>query len=232
MKSHRFGEAKNHLLTFTALLLTLGAAAQAIVQPAFLDIDKQKRQGYAASTDLDRRVVEKAWKDKLNQFGRVDTKRDVYTVNFAKLPFLDQQARVISQLNTTKGRTQIFLSVDQNNGEAIAAGHGQESQVEQLLLDFMQQMDYEAQFRTAEKAFNDAESTNKDATRKGERLLRDIESNKKEGERLLKRLEENKAELLKLQGDTAQNHKDREAAAQVFEKQRQNLESVKSRKPN
>lgn len=223
---------KTHVLSFAALLLTLTAAAQAIVQPAFLDVDKQKRQGYAASTDLDRRVVEKAWKDKLSQYGRVDTKRDVYTVNFAKLPFLDQQARVVSQLNTTKGRTQIFVSVDQNNGEFVAAGHGQGAQVEQLLLDFMRQMDYEAQFRTAEKAYTDAETTSKDATRRGERLLRDLEANKKENERLLKRLEDNKAELLKLQGDTAQNRKDREAAAQTFDKQRQNLETVKSRKPN
>jgi hypothetical protein len=222
---------KKHLLTLTTLLLSLGALAQAIVQPAFLDIDKQKRQGYAASTDLDRRVVEKAWKDKLEQYGRVDSKRDVYTVNFAKLPFLDQQARIISQLNTSKGRTQIFLSVDQNGGEFIAAGHGQGREVENLLLDFMKQMDYEAQLRAAEKAFSEAESTSKDATRRGERLLRDLESNKKENERLLKRLEENKTEFLKLQGDTAQNRKDREAAAQVFEKQRQNLEAVKSRKP-
>lgn len=222
---------KKLLLPLCPLLLALGAFAQAIVQPAFLDIDKQKRQGYAASTDLDRRVVEKAWKDKLEQYGRVDSKRDVYTVNFAKLPFLDQQARVISQLNTTKGRTQIFLSVDQNNGEAIAAGHGQGRDVENLLLDFMKQMDYEAQFRVAEKAFTDAESASKDVTRRGERLLRELESNKKENERLLKRLEENKAEFLKLQGDTAQNRKDREAAAQVFDKQRQNLEAVKSRKP-
>lgn len=222
---------KKYLLTFTALVFGLGAVAQGVVQPAFLDIDKQKRQGYAASTDLDRRVVEKAWKDRLEQYGRVDTKRDVYTVNFAKLPFLDQQARIISQLNTSKGRTQIFLSVDQNGGEAIAAGHGQGREVENLLLDFMKQMDYEAQLRVAQKGYEEAESASKDATRRGERLLRDLESNKKENERLLKRLEENKAEFVKLQGDTAQNRKDREAAAQVFEKQRQNLEAVKSRKP-
>lgn len=222
---------KNLLFTLCPLFLALSAFAQGVVQPAFLDIDKQKRQGYAASTDLDRRVVEKAWKDKLEQYGRVDTKRDVYTVNFAKLPFLDQQARIISQLNTTKGRTQIFLSVDQNNGEFIAAGHGQGADVEKLLLDFMKQMDYEAQLRAAQEDYDEAESTSKDATRKGERLLRDLESNKREAERLIKRLEENKTEFLKLQGDTAQNRKDRAAAAQVFEKQRQNLEAVKSRKP-
>jgi len=223
---------KTPFFTLIFLASAVAALAQGVVQPAFLDIDRQKRQGYAASTDLDRRVVEKAWKDQLEQYGRVDSKRDVYTVNFAKLPFLDQQARIISQLNTIKGRTQIFLSVDQNNGEFVAAGHGQGPEVEKLLLDFMRQMDYEAQLRVAQKAYEEAESTSKDATRKGERLLRDLESNKKEAERLVKRLEENKTEFLKLQGDTAQNRKDRAAAAQVFEKQRQNLEAVKSRKPN
>jgi hypothetical protein len=220
------------LLTLSTLLVSVAATAQAIVQPAYVDIDKQKRQGYAASTDLDRRFVEKAWKDKLSEYGRVDSKRDVYTVNFAKLPFLDEQARIVSQLNTTKGRTQIFLSVDQNNNEFIAAGHGQGPQVEKLLLDFMQQMDYESQVRAAEKAFEDAESANKDATRKGERLVRDIEANRKEKEKLLKRLDDNKTELIKLRGDSVQNYRDRQAAAQVFEKQRQNLEAVKARKPN
>lgn len=221
---------KLHLLACTLLFARLALAQ---VEPAYLEIDKQKRQGYAASTDLDRKILEKAWKAKLGEFGRVDSKRDVYTVNFAKFPFLDNQAQIISQLNTNKGRTQIFMSVlDTGSGEYIAAGHGQGRQVEAVLTDFMKQVDYEDQVRQAEKAYSDAESASKDAARKAERLLRDMESNKKEAERLAKKLEENKAEFLKLQSDTALNRKDRAAAAQVFEKQRQSLEAVRGRRPN
>ncbi len=221
---------KLHLLACTLLFARLALAQ---VEPAYLEIDKQKRQGYAASTDLDRKILERAWKEKLSEFGRVDSKRDVYTVNFAKFPFLDNQAQIISQLNTNKGRTQIFMSVlDSGSGEYIAAGHGQGRQVETVLVNFLKQVDYEDQVRQAEKAFSDAESANKDVNRKSERLLRDLESNKKEAERLAKKLEDNKNEFMKLQVDTAQNRKDRAAAAQVFEKQRQTLETVRSRKAN
>ncbi|MBC7891717.1 MAG: hypothetical protein H7Y12_05840 [Sphingobacteriaceae bacterium] len=212
------------------LLLALGAFAQ--TQPAFVDIDKEKRQGYAASTDVERRTVEKAWKDKLSQYGRVDSKRDVYTVNFAKLPFLDNQARIVSQLYTTKKRTQVFLSVDQNNGEYVAAGHGQGREVEAMLVEFLKKLDFDEQVRVAEGSFSEAEKASREAVKRNERLLRDLENNKKDAERLAKKLEENKAEFTKLQADTAQNRLDRLATQQVLEKQRQGVENVKSRKPN
>lgn len=219
-------------LVFLTIFSLLARPMLAQVQPAFVDIDKVKRQGYAASTDIDRRTLERAWKDKLGQYGRVDAKRDVYTVNFAKTPFLDNQATMVSQLNTSKGRTQIFLSVDAGNGEYVAAGHGQGAQVEKILLDFMRQIDYDEQMRGAGKTFQEAETNQKDLTRKGERLIKELENNKKEAERLTKKLEENKLEFTKLQADTAQNRIDRTAAQQVLEKQRQSLENVKTRKPN
>ncbi|MCY7352855.1 MAG: hypothetical protein LH606_19720 [Cytophagaceae bacterium] len=219
-------------LIFPTVFLLLTRLAWAQVQPAFVDIDKVKRQGYATSTDIDRRTLERAWKDKLSQYGRVDSKRDVYTVNFAKLPFLDNQATIVSQLNTSKGRTQVFLSVDAGNGEYVAAGHGQGTQVEKILLDFMRQIDFDEQVRGTEKTFQDAEANHKDLTRKGEKMIKELENNKKEAERLAKKLEENKLEFTKLQADTAQNRIDRTAAMQVLEKQRQSLDNVKSQKPN
>ncbi len=221
---------KKQVLFVVFSTLALGVFAQ--TQPAFLEIDKQKRQGYAASTDVDPRTVEKAWKDKLSQYGRVDTKGDVVLVNFAKLPFLDNQARIISHVSTTKKRTQLFLSVEQSNGEYVAAGHGQGREVENVLVEFLKKLDFDEQVRVAEGALSEAEKTSKETLKRNDRLLRDLESNKKEAERLAKKLEENKAEFTKLQADTAQNRLERLAAQQVLEKQRQGVETMKSRKPN
>lgn len=219
----------------TTILLTvaaLTAVAQATIKPVEQEIFKVKRVGYTTSTSVDSKIVEQAWKKKLGEYGRVVSERGgIYKVEYARLPFYDKNVLIISQLSSKRNNTDLFVSVDMGNYEFASSTNVYGRELEKILRDFHEQIDYESQVADADKTLKDASDKHKDLVKKSDRNTRNLNDNRNEKVRLLKKLQENEKELGTLQADSVQLKTDLEMAIKTVDDQKKNNDTVKSRKP-
>lgn len=207
---------------YALFFLTLPAMAQ--VSRTTQEIAKQRLDGYAATTSIDAKFVEKQFKEKLAEYGRVEDSRGVLRVNFARLPFLDN-GKLIGEVKAVRKQTRIFLAAAQGNPEESVP----DSRVGDLLTDFLRSLDAAEVIRQAEAGVTAAEEHHRDLIKKGQKLVRDIEKNKKDHERLLKQIADNEADLIRLQADVEQNTKDQAAALQDLDLKKTEASRVRTR---
>ncbi len=220
-------------LIFATLLAGSSAAfAQADIKPVTQEVSKVKRVGYLMTTSVDSRIVEQAWKKKLAQYGRVLTERGgVYKVEYAKVPFVDKNVLIVSQINSRSKETTLFMSVDMGSYEFASSTNNYGREVEAILQDFHKEVDYESQVTEADKSLKEATDNQKDIQRKADRNIRNLKDNRAEKIKLFKRLEENEKELAQLQADSVKFVSEVEQAGSLLQEQKKKNDSVKSRKP-
>ncbi len=215
-------------------LLLLGSvvSAQVSVKPVEQEIAKVKRTGYVTTSSVAEKIIEEAWKKKLSQYGRVLSERGgVYKVEYAKVPFYDKNVLIVSQLDTRRGSTSIFMSVDLGNYEYASSTNNYGREVEDILRDFHKDIDYQSQVAEADKGLKEASDKQREVVRKSDRNLRNLKDNHSEKIKLLKRLEDNEKELIQLRADSVQLYSDVQQVNQQLEDQKKNVDTVKNRKP-
>ena len=220
------------ITTLLLSLAALSATAQVSIKPVEQEIAKVKRVGYTTSTTVDSKIVEAAWKKKLAEYGRVVSERSgVYKVEYARLPFYDKNVLLVSQLSTKRNNTDLFVSVDMGNYEFASSTNVYGRELEKILRDFHEEIDYQSQVADSDKTLKDASDKHKDLVRKSERNVRNLSDNRNEKVRLLKKLQENEKELGTLQADSVQLKTDLETAIKTVDDQKKTNEAVKARKP-
>jgi hypothetical protein len=197
------------------------------------EIEKANKEGLYTSTAVDDKYVKQAWQLELAKYGKVETgKGGAYKVNGANVPTISGDPIMLtSKISTSKGRTQVFLSLGLGDENYVNGTHAKYAEAEKILNDFINLMNLQEAVRTEQKNLEDVTDKQAKTVKQGDRLVRDIEDNKKDKEKLEKKLVENKAQLEKLLTDVEQNKRDQIKMGEDVNAQKKKVEEAKANVP-
>ncbi len=220
------------VLLCAGLLLTTTALQAQTVYAGEQTIDKQLYKGLFLTVPLSDRQVEKEWEEYTKAFGRAVASRGTYRITTADIkPISMEPINFTSQVKGNKKSTTIFTAYDLGGGNFVTAGTGSYEAADKLLKDFAARALFNEEVRVADDGFNEAQRNHQKLTKKGENLVRDIESNRKDKDRLLRKIDENTKELEQLQKDVESNKAEQATGLTDMDNKRKNLETVKLKKP-
>lgn len=206
------------VFTTAATLFTLQSIAQ-VVFYGTQDFDKVKKEGLYTYISVDRKYIEKGWRLKLAEFGRPVVSKDVYSVTPASMATISENpVNLTSKVITSKGKTMVFLSLNLQDSVYVNDKHPKYADAEKVLKDFSNLMLWEEDVRKAEDSYNETVKRQEKTIRQGERLVDNLESNKKDREKLLKKIEDNKVEYDKLVKDQEENKTEQKTVTEEFDK--------------
>lgn len=218
------------LITGILLVANLVSFAQTILSGSEV-FGKDRKEGFYMTLNIEKKFIEKDWALFISKFGGVAQSREVFNIAAANIPEvspdpINLMTKVIADQKT---KTKIFASFDVGGGNMVSENNKSFRGVEKLLKDFyafaMQNEDVRLAERDSEEAQKNLDRVNKT----GDRIVRDIEKNKREKEKLLKEIEENRVELEKLLKDQADNKQDQENARIALEEKQKAASVVKTR---
>lgn len=218
------------LITGILLVANLVSFAQTILSGSEV-FGKDRKEGFYMTLNIEKKFIEKDWALFISKFGGVAQSREVFNIAAANIPEvspdpINLMTKVIADQKT---KTKIFASFDVGGGNMVSENNKSFKGVEKLLKDFyafaMQNEDVRLAERDSEEAQKNLDRVNKT----GDRIVRDIEKNKREKEKLLKEIEENRVELEKLLKDQADNKQDQENARIALEEKQKAASVVKTR---
>jgi hypothetical protein len=217
------------------LLLTVASvqvASAQTVYPGDQEVEKVKLPGLFLVIAADGKQVEKDWEAQLQTYGRISSGRGVYKVSTANIPAISlEPINLISQVKTSKRSATIFTSFDLGGGSFVTMSNGNYQAAEKLLTEFAARFEFNQGVRVADDALAESQKNHQKSVRAGEKLQRDIETNKKDKERLLKRIDENAKELEQLLKDVETNKTDQANALTDMTNKAKAVEVVKAKKP-
>ncbi|GAA4456689.1 hypothetical protein GCM10023189_26320 [Nibrella saemangeumensis] len=220
-------------LYLTGLMLVIGSlsARAQTVYAGEQTVEKNKLPGLFLTIPLDSKVVEREWQNQLKSWGRLVGSRGVYKVSSADIPPVSSEPiNLVSQVKSGRNSTTIFASFDLGAANYLTVGNGKYREAEQLLKDFADKVSYSEELRLVQQSFDEAQKNHQKVVRTGEKLLRDIERNKKDKEALLRRIEENGKELEQLEKDIVMNKTDQSNALTEVENRKKAVEAVKAKR--
>jgi hypothetical protein len=222
----------NSLLGLLLLAAGTQAAWSQTTYPGEQEVEKVKLPGIFLTISADGRQVERDWEMQLQTYGRVSSGRGVYKVVNANIPTVSAEPiNLISQVKTSKQSATIFTSFGLGGGNFVTSSNGNYQAAEQLLKDFAARFQLNQEVRVADDALSESQKNHQKSVRTGERLQRDIESNKKDKEKLLKRIDENAKDLEQLLKDVETNKTDQANALTDMTNKAKAVELVKAKKP-
>ena len=212
------------------LLTTLSTVAQTVYTGDQV-IDKVTYKGLFLTLPLSDRQVEKEWEEYIKPYGKASSSRSVYRITTADMRDISAEpVNFTSQVKGNKKSTTIFTAFDLGGGNYVAPGNGNYDAANKWLTDFATKTVYNDEVRVAEDGFNEAQKAHQKSVKNGERLVRDIENNKKEKERLLRKIDENAKELEQLNKDVETNKTEQATALTEVDNKKKNVETVKTKK--
>ncbi|MFN8355406.1 MAG: hypothetical protein U0Y10_13200 [Spirosomataceae bacterium] len=204
------------------LFLSLLASTQAFSQAIFYgsqEFDKVKKNGLYTLFSIDKKYIEKGWRLKLAEFGKVIVTKDVYSVTSAAMPTIaENPINLISKVTTQKGKTLLFMALNLQDSLYIDAQHPKYAEAEKVMNSFIKLMEWEESVRKAEDEYADVQKAQDKVIRQGERLVDKIESNKKDKEKILKKIDDNKAEYEQLNKDLPAAQDEQKLATEDMDK--------------
>ncbi|WMJ72354.1 hypothetical protein RCC89_04145 [Cytophagaceae bacterium ABcell3] len=198
------------------------------------EIDKITRTGLGVVVDLDKKALSKSWEKYLKNFGKVESSKNVFTVQTAKMPTISSDpCRIVSEVKKSKKGVMVWWTIEagtffvtqDNDKSAYKAA-------EKLLYDFIHEAlseDIQEQVKDAEKALSAAEKDEKKVVKEGDKLVKDVDKNRKEKSKLEKALKDNEKEHEDLLKEIEKNKKDQKKAAAETAKMQQAVEVVKGK---
>ena len=214
-----------------ALLLTSLTTVAQTVYAGDQVIDKQTFKGIFLTLPLSDRQVEKEWENYIKTSGRVNSSRGVYRITTADMRDISAEpVNFTSQVKGNRKSSTVFAAFDLGSGNFVAPGNGNYDAANKWLTTFASQTLFNDEVRVAEEGFNEAQKSHQKSAKNGERLVRDIENNKKEKERLLRKIDENAKELEQLQKDVEINKTEQTTALTELDNKKKNVETVKTKK--
>ncbi|WP_234733646.1 hypothetical protein [Tellurirhabdus bombi] len=217
---------------FAIFCLTQTAYSQTVYSSTE-KVEQQSLKGITIDIPAEGKFVEREWETLLKSYGRVVTSRGgVYKVPAADIkPLSVNPVNLTSRISASKDKAKLFVAADLGSGNYVTVGSREYDQLETLVKDFAGRTLLNNELRAAEQSFNDAQKQHEKSTRAGEKLVRDIERNKKEKENLLRRLDENAKELEQLEKNVESNKTEQTNTQTELDNKKSAVEAVRTKIP-
>lgn len=189
---------KLHTSSFLfAVILSLTAAslrAQS-VSPGKQTIDKQEYFGLNLNQNISEKYLSKYWESYLDKFGKVKSKRGVYTIEKASVPSVSNApVQITSQINAGKDLSQVFLALYANDQYVTNTSDDAYKNAESILKDFADYASVREEARVADEIFVTSEKSYQKQTKENDNTAKEIEKTEKKLTELRAALEKKKLE--------------------------------------
>lgn len=212
------------LILFVASVVMAQAQKPIVVTESEQIVDKIRRVGLSTVIEVDDKLVDKMWKDKLKDFGKVKSSGSEYFIEVANVPGVSSRCVVTSVVEKVKGGTKVWWSIDMGT-QHVSKGSAGYSGAEKILYNFAVEVyreEIQEQIDEATDALEDAQKDLDKEVKEGEDLVDDIADNKE----TIKKLQE---ENVQLEKDVEQNKQDQKALQEVIKTRQAELEKVKEK---
>ncbi|MFN6944179.1 MAG: hypothetical protein ACK4ND_04465 [Cytophagaceae bacterium] len=226
---------KKILFAFAILLFSFTSNAQKInITESTEEVDKIQRTGLGAIVDLDKKALTKSWEKFLKNYGKLESSKGIYTIQLAKIPTISSQpCKIIAEIKSTKKGMLVWWAIDTGTHfVTTSTDKSAYKAAEKLLYDFIYNAyveDVNEQVKDAEKAHANSVKSYEKEVKNGEKLVSDVEKNRKEKAKLEKALEDNAKEHDQLLKDIEGNKKDQKTASEEAEKMKKAVDVVKAK---
>ena len=221
---------KKSFLVLVFLIFSQLSFAQTILNGSEVFV-KDRKEGFYMTLSIDKKFIEKDWLLFISKHGRVAQNREVFNIASANLPEISSDPINLMTKVTSeqKLKTKIFASFDTGGGNMVSQNNKGFEGVENLLKDFYAFAMQNEDVRLAERDVDESQKNLDRVNKTGDRIVKEIEKNKREKENLLKKIEENRVELEKLLKDQITNKQDQENAKIALEEKTKAASVVKTR---
>jgi peptidoglycan hydrolase CwlO-like protein len=195
-----------------SLFLTYSALAQSVF-PGKQTLNKQEYFGLNLNSSIPERYLEDYWKEYLKSFGRVRSRRGIYTLDHANVPAIaSTPVAMTSQVSTANNVSHLFLAVKVNNNYVANFTDSVYRATENFLKDFSAFAVLRDELRMAEEFYADADKNHQRLQRESDRIANEIERTQKRLEELTKEQEIAKKDLAGSVIDLQNKQKDLEVS--------------------
>jgi len=195
------------------------------------EIDKAKKEGFYTYLNSEERVVTNAWKEYLKKIGTVDAGRagSIHVEQARISTISDNPINVLSLITEEKNKVKLFVSMRIGPDNYIQTGHEKFKDASQWLEEFAQIINLQESLRKEESKLAELKAAQLKNQRYAERLVRELDSNKRQTDLLTKKLEETRIEKEKILANQEQNKLDQKTNELALEQQLKQVESAKSK---
>ena len=195
------------------------------------EIDKAKKEGFYTYLNTEEKNVTNAWKDYLKKTGTVDVGRaGSIRVDQARISSIsDNPINLLSIITEDKNKIKLFVSMRMGTDNYIQTGHEKFKEASQWLEEFAQVINLQESLRKEESRLAELKEAQFKNQRYAERLIRELDSNKRLSDLLTKKLEETRIQKEKILANQEQNKMDQEANDIAIEQQVKQVESAKTK---
>lgn len=185
----------NSFLFAVILSLTAFSLQAQSVSPGKQTIDKQEYFGLNLNQNISEKYLSKYWESYLDKFGKVKSKRGVYTIEKASVPSVSSApVQLTSQINSGKDLSQVFLALYVNGQYVTNASDDSYKSAETILKDFADYASVREEARVADEIFVSSEKSYQKQTKENDNTAKEIEKAEKKLTELRAELERKKLE--------------------------------------
>lgn len=185
----------NSFLFAVILSLTAVSLRAQSVSPGKQTIDKQEYFGLNLNQNISEKYLSKYWESYLDKFGKVKSKRGVYTIEKASVPSVSSApVQLTSQINSGKDLSQVFLALYVNGQYVTNASDDSYKSAETILKDFADYASVREEARVADEIFVSSEKSYQKQTKENDNTAKEIEKAEKKLTELRAELERKKLE--------------------------------------
>ncbi|WP_254562652.1 hypothetical protein [Dyadobacter diqingensis] len=185
----------NSFLFAVILSLTAVSLRAQSVSPGKQTIDKQEYFGLNLNQNISEKYLSKYWESYLDKFGKVKSKRGVYTIEKASVPAVSSApVQITSQINSGKDLSQVFLALYVNGQYVTNASDDSYKSAETILKDFADYASVREEARVADEIFVSSEKSYQKQTKENDNTAKEIEKAEKKLTELRAELERKKLE--------------------------------------
>lgn len=185
---------KKSVLLSILLLCTLFSKAQNIYLGSEI-INNERKEGYYMVLFIKDKYVEKEWKSSIAIYGKVESQRNTFKINNAKMPFISPDPlNFVSTIRTINDNTVLFCMFDLGGGKTVTGKLGNYKEVEKLMRDFYEEAMIHQEIRFAEDDLDEAQKNYERTLKDAKKIEKDIENTKKDKDALLSKADKNSEE--------------------------------------
>ena len=195
------------------------------------EIEKAKKEGFFTFIQSDEKYVIESWKKFLQSAGKVELGRsgaiNVYQARISDIS--KDPITLLSKTSEEKNKTKLFVSMSTGPDTYIQTGHASYREASDWVESFVKIVNLEEAVRTEEKKLNELIAIKTKQQKAGERMVRELDSNRRQTELVTKKLEETRIEKEKILANQVQNTLDQKANEEAIVTQGQAFEAAKKK---
>lgn len=222
-------QIKSLVIVFITFILHTYAFGQVFSGTA--DMEGTKKQGFYTYLNTDEKYALIAWKEYLKKFGTIESgKSGSYIIQKATItPISTDPLTLFSTISEGKNKVKLFISIATGPNNYIQTGHEKFRDASNWLEEFVSQLNIEEQARNELTKLSELKSASLKYQKFADRLVRELDANKRQMELLTKKLEETKIEKEKILANQEQNKLDQKATESAITEQTKKVESAQSK---